>query len=162
TNLPLKLLLKEQLGLDATGVSAFLVIAGIPLYLSPLAGFVRDRCLGGKFGDRELIGTFALLTALAFWAVAFLPPSYGVLLGRLIVIGLIYRFVSAALRAVCATIGRECAASGGISTGWNVAIYALGILTPALGGRFSEFLEGRPLDQRAALLFLTGGGLMAA
>lgn len=85
-SLPIRNLLKNELGLDRTGSSAFLFWTGIAWYLKPLAGIVTDAF--PLFGTRRrsylLLG--AVLATLGWLALAVTPHHVGALLTVIVLI----------------------------------------------------------------------------
>jgi hypothetical protein len=121
--LPITFFLKNKLHLSANAVAQFNVLTAGPLFLGFLFGMLRDRWSPFGTGDRGLLVMFGLITGAIYAAVAFVAPSYAVLLGAVILL--------------------SCA----IQVAWAA-------------GR--GMLEGNSATAAARMLFLVGGGLMAA
>jgi len=97
-NLPFKLLLKEELGLAATAVSSFLLIAHLPSYIKPLFGILTDAVPMAGTRRRSYLLT-SLVAGGAFWLLlAVVPRTWHLLLWT-------YLFLYAALNLISTVLG---------------------------------------------------------
>jgi MFS family permease len=160
--IPVAFFLKNRLHLSAHDLAVFNLWVGAPLFVSFLFGFLRDRWSPFGTGDRGHVVVFGLATLLIYAAVAFAPPTEGVLLASLLVATVTSQIVISASAGLLAAAGQREARAGGMSTVLGLAT-ALPLLAGFLvGGVLSGLLEGRGADIAARILFLTGAGLMAA
>jgi Na+/melibiose symporter-like transporter len=105
---------------------------------------------------------FGLITAAIYLAIAFLPPTYPVLLvGGLLATASI-QLVYGAANGIASTIGRKHAMTGQMSTAMNVANTVPAAIAFLLGGILSSALEHGDAVQAARTLFLIGAALMMA
>lgn len=159
--LPITFFLKNKLHLSANAVAQFNVITAIPLYLGFLFGMLRDRWSPFGTGDRGLLVMFGLITGAVYAAVAFVAPSYTVLLGAVILLTCAIQVAWAAARGLMADIGQQYAMAGQTSTVMNMAVVVPSLVAYLLGGVLSGALEGNSATTAARMLFLVGAGLMA-
>jgi MFS family permease len=160
--LPITFFLKNKLHLSANAVAQFNVLTAGPLFLGFLFGMLRDRWSPFGTGDRGLLVMFGLITGAIYAAVAFVAPSYAVLLGAVILLSCAIQVAWAAGRGMLADIGQQHAMAGQTSTVMNMAAVVPLLVAYLLGGVLSGMLEGNSATAAARMLFLVGGGLMAA
>ena len=160
--LPVTFFLKNRLHLSAHDLASFQVWAGIPLYLSFVFGFIRDRWSPLGRRDRGYMILFGPLTALVFVIMAFSPVSYGTLLVGVLALTCVYLLVHSASGALASLIGQQYAMSGQMSTVLNLIVLIPAGLGFFLGGRLSEQLESQNAATASRVLFLTGAAIMLA
>jgi hypothetical protein len=160
-SLPISFFLKNKLHLHSGEVAQFFFVAGIPLYLGFLWGFVRD--LWNPFGlrDRGYMVIFGAVCAAAYVYFAFTPVSITALLVAVIFITVAFLFVQSAATGLAATIARQHVMSGQMSTVMNSVLSVAALIPLVAGGYLSDELKGRGADQAARLLFLVGAAIMA-
>ncbi|MBS0362020.1 MAG: MFS transporter [Proteobacteria bacterium] len=158
--LPITFFLKNRLHLDPTQVALFAFLAASPTYVGFLGGFIRDRWSPFGGGDRAHLIVFGLGTLAAFVALAFAPPTYGVLLAGAILVGALLQLVSGAAAGLATAIGQRHAMTGQMSTAMNTAIIVPAVLAGWLGGVLAESIEGLPAGRALRPVFLIGAGLM--
>jgi MFS family permease len=161
-DLPISFLLKNKLHLASHEVANFRLLASVPLYLSFVFGFARDRwnLFGRK--DRALLVLFGGLCGLSYGLFAFSPATYPVLLTGVLLSSVAWSFAHAAQQGLSTQIGQQHAMSGQVSTIWNIFIVVPYLISYLLGGALSQVLEGGNADQGARALFLIGAALLAA
>jgi hypothetical protein len=159
--LPITFFLKNKLHLSAQALATFNLRASAPLYISFLFGFLRDRWSPFGAGDRGYLIGFGLITAALFTGLAFIQPSYLVLLGGVILVSTGGLIAGSAARGMTSAIGQKNAITGQAGTIVNLATLMPGVVAYALGGFFSQALEGQGAVIAARILFLVGAGLMA-
>jgi hypothetical protein len=159
--LPITFFLKNRLHLPAQGLATFNLWASIPLYVSFIFGFLRDRWNPFGAGDRGYLTGFGLIAAGLFVVLAFVPPSYPTLLGGVILVSTASLIAGSAARGLGAVIGQDNAATGQAGAIANLAALLPALIAFALGGVLSQALEGQGAATAARILFLTGGALMA-
>jgi hypothetical protein len=160
--LPITFFLKNRLHLTAHQTAQFNLIISIPLFLGFVFGFIRDRWSPFGTGDRGHLVVFGLATAAIYAAMAFIEPTYAVLLVGVLVVTALMQFVAGAATGLSSAIGRHHAMTGQMSTVMNFAILAPGVMAMLLGGVLSGLLEGGGAVTAARILFLLGAGLMLA
>ncbi len=160
--LPMVFFLKNRLHQTPDQVAMFALIAAIPTYVGWLFGFVRDRWSPFGRGDRAHLLVFGLATALAYGAMAFVPPTYAVLLGGALLVAAFLQFVSGSASGIATAVGRRHAMSGQMSTAMNTAIIVPAVACGWLGGLLAESIEGVPADRALRSVFLIGAALMLA
>jgi hypothetical protein len=138
-DIPTTFILKNQLHASAAQVSAFRLVAALPVYIGFAFGLVRD--LWNPFGlrDRGYFLLFAPVTTLVFLWMGMAQFSYrGLLLGTLLVM-FCFRFVMAAYQALIALIGQEKLMSGRLSSLW----WVVQTVVAAAGGLISGYISNR-------------------
>ncbi len=158
--LPLNFFLKNRLHQSPDQVAMFGFLAAFPTYLGFLGGFVRDRWSPFGAGDRGHLVVFGLGAVAAYAALAFAPPTYGVLLAGGIVVGILLQFVTGAASGLATAIGRRHAMSGQMSTAMNTAIIVPAVACGSLGGLLAASIEDVPAAHALRSVFLIGAGLM--
>jgi MFS family permease len=158
--LPITFFLKNKLHLDANQNAQFNLIIAVPLMLGFLFGFARDRWSPFGKGDRGHLVVFGLLTAAVYALLAFVEPTYAVLLGGVLLVTTLMQFVAGAAAGLSSAVGRHHAMSGQMSTVMNLATLAPQVAAMLLGGVLSELLEGAGATTAARILFLLGAALM--
>ena len=150
----LSLLLKNKLQLSASELSNFRALAAIPIYLSPVFGFIRD--LWNPFGmrDRALILLFGSLTVALYAVLTFVPVNYATLLGAVLLLRASFRLVSSAETGLLATLGRQHTMSGQVSALWNVVLSTIGVAGLLAGGTLSGLLEAESGARAFHILFI--------
>lgn len=161
-DIPVSFFLKNKLHLTAQEVATFRVIAGVPLYLSWIFGFLRDSWSPFGMRDRGFLVLFGASSAGLYLVFAFIPISETTLLAALILLTASFLFVASAQSGLAATLGQQHVMSGQISAVWNIVGALPVVAALLLGGGFSDLLEGRSADQAARALFLAGAAIMAA
>jgi MFS family permease len=160
--IPVNFFLKNRLRLSAEQVAAFNIWAGAPLYVSFVFGFLRDRWSPFGAGDRGHFALFGLLTGAIYGVIAFMSPTYGLLLAGVILATAVIQPAVGAANALFSGLGQDHAIAGQASTALNMAIQLPLVIGFLLGGQLSDLMEGRDAAVAARILFLVGAGLMAA
>lgn len=160
--LPVLFFLKNRLHLSAVAFAQFNLWLGIPLYLSFVFGFLRDRWSPFGRGDRGHLVVFGLACAALYALLAIAAPTYGLLLGGLLAVTATSLIAASAATGIFTVLGQEHVMSGQASTVVNVASMTPTVIGTLLGGMLSQALEGIRAESAAHALFLTGAGLMAA
>ena len=160
--IPIAFFLKNRLHLAAHQLAIFNLWVGIPLFASFLFGLLRDRWSPFGAGDRGHIIVFGLATMAVYAAVAFMNPTYGILLASLLVATSAFQIVASASSGLLTVIGQREAVAGGMSAVFGVANAVPALVAFLIGGYLSGLLEGRSAGAAAQILFLVASGLMAA
>ena len=160
--IPVNFFLKNRLHLSAEQVATFNIWAGAPLYVSFVFGFLRDRWSPFKAGDRGHFAVFGLATGAIYGVIAFMSPTYALLLAGVIIATAAIQPAIGAASALFSGLGQDHAIAGQASTTLNMAIQLPMVIGFLLGGQLSELMEGRNAVTAARILFLVGAGLMAA
>jgi Na+/melibiose symporter-like transporter len=160
-SLPISFFLKNKLHMKAHEVAGFLAVAGIPLYLGFLCGFVRDSW--NPFGrrDRGYMMLFGAVCAALYVVFAFVPVNATTLLAAVILMTTAFLFVQSAQTGLGSTIARQHVMTGQLSSVLNVVASVAGTIPLIVGGYLSNMLEGENAARAARLLFLAGAAIMA-
>jgi BT1 family protein len=160
--LPITFFLKNRLHLSANQTAQFNLIVAIPLFLCFIFGFIRDRWSPFGAGDRGHLVVFGLATAVIYAAMAFMAPSYLLLLVGVLVVTTLMQFVAGAAAGLSSAVGRRHAMSGQMSTVMNIAILSPQMMAMLIGGLLAGVLEGAGATTAARVIFLMGAALMLA
>lgn len=159
---PMFVLMKNKLHLEAHQVATFRFLGAAPLYLSVLFGLARD--IWNPFGmkDRGFIILFGGASAAVYVVFCFVPPRYSTLLTGLLLVKVLFLFVSSAQNGLTSVIAQQNLMSGQISAAWNTFLNVCGIVALLAGGYFTRFLETWGSTQAAFhALFLLGAAIWA-
>lgn len=159
-DIPISFLLKNKLHLTAVQVAQFRLIAGVPLFLSWIFGYLRDVWNPFGMGDRGFLVLFGAASALLYAVFAFTHVTYGTLVVALILLTSAFLFIASAQKGLIATIGQQHVMSGQISATLNVVGSLTSVAALLLGGNLSNFLALKNTDDTARILFLVGAGIM--
>jgi MFS family permease len=133
--------LKDGLHLPADSIANFLFLVTIPSYLGFVFGFIRDRW--GPFGRRDqgLLLLFCGLSAALLLFAAGLGGTYLTLFTVFIASGILGQFVGAAQRGLTSVMGQEHVMSGRISSVWQAASSAPGLIVSVASGVIAKYLS---------------------
>ncbi|HUI12350.1 MAG TPA: MFS transporter [Xanthobacteraceae bacterium] len=159
-DIPISFLLKNKLHLPAHELANFRLMAGIPLYLSFIFGFIRDIWNPFGMGDRGFMLSFGIATAGLYVLFAFVPITYVTLLAAVVLLTTSFLFVASAQNGLTSVLGQQHEMSGQISAVWNIFGSIPTVAALLLGGTLSDFLESRSNNQAAHILFFTGAATM--
>jgi MFS family permease len=160
--IPVLFFLKNRLHLSAHGFATFNLWVGIPLYLSFLFGFLRDRWSPLGAGDRGHLALFGAASAAIYAAIAFTTPSYALLLVGLLVATMTALTAASSATGAFSAVGQEQRMAGQASAVVNTASLVPTVAGALLGGALSQTLEGMNAGAAARALFLVGAALMLA
>ena len=160
--IPISFFLKNKLHLEAHELAYFRALAGVPLYLSFVFGFIRDTWSPFSMGDRGLMIVFAAATAVLYGIFAFIPITYGTLLIAVVLLMSTFLFVASAQNGLTSALGQQHLMSGQVSAVWNIFGSVPTVAALLIGGALSTLLEERNADQAARILFLLGAAIMTA
>ena len=158
--IPVLFFLKNRLHLQAHQFAEFNLWIGIPLYVSFLFGFLRDRWSPLGAGDRGHLMLFGVATGAVYGAIAFMSPGYPLLLGGLILATAAALTAASAANGIFSALGQEHLMAGHASTVMNIASLAPTVAGVLMGGLLSQALEGMNAASAARALFLLGAALM--
>jgi MFS family permease len=159
-SIPVLFFLKNKLHLDAHQTAIFNLWTALPLYLAFAFGLLRDRWSPFGAGDRGHLVLFGLSTAALYAVIAFLNPTYALMLAGLLLLTASIQTVLSSTNALFSAIGQEHLMAGQASAVLNFAANLPLLVGFLLGGVLSEAMEGRTAAGAARLLFLVGAGLM--
>jgi Na+/melibiose symporter-like transporter len=141
--LPLRAILKDDLGVPQESMAAFFALAGLASYLKPLAGALSDHVplLGSRRRHYLLLSALAGATV---WALtALVPPTYDVLLVLMIALNAALVLGNTAIGGLVVDGGRVHGATGRLTalklTVTNAATLLAGPLSGWLAGRAFGF-----------------------
>jgi MFS family permease len=160
-DIPISFLLKNKLHLTAYEVAEFRLVAGIPLCVSFIFGFIRDIWNPFGMGDRGFMLLFGAISTVLYVLFAFIAITYATLLVAVVLLTTSFLFIASAQNGLTSMIGQQHAMTGQISAVWNIfaSIPTVGALL--IGGTLSSMLEGRNADEAVRILFLVGAAFMA-
>ena len=161
-DIPISFFLKNRLHLSAHEVAGFRLMAAIPLYLSFVFGFIRDKWNPLGMRDRGFMLLFGGICALLYLFFAFMPMTYLTLLAAVIVLTASFLFVASAQNGLTSMLGQQHTMTGQVSAVWNVFLSIPTVGALLLGGKLSGMLEGENPDRAVGILFLVGAAIMAA
>jgi hypothetical protein len=161
-DIPISFFLKNKLHLSAHELADFRLMAGIPLYLSCVFGFLRDTWNPFGMRDRGFTILFGAASAGLYALFAFTPITYASLLVAVVASTTSFLFVAGAQNGLTSTLGQQHVMSGQISAAWNTFAALPTVASLLAGGSLSELLEGSNADQAARILFLVGAAIMAS
>src|SRR5262249_55176519 len=138
------------------------MLAGIPLYLSFVFGFIRDTWNPFGMRDRGFMLLFGTVTTALYVYFAFTPITYVRLLVAVLLLTISFLFVASAQNGLASTVGQQHAMSGQISAVWNVFASLPTVAAFIIGGFLSDRLEGENAAEAGHILFLIGAVIMAA
>ncbi len=159
---PISFFLKNRLHLAAHQLALFNLWTGVPFYAGVVFGFLRDRWRPFGTGDRGHLVLFGVATAAIYAALAFVAPTYAMMLAGVIIATASLQTASGAANGLAGDIGQEHLMAGQVSTMMNLTTCVPAIGGYLLGGLLSAWLEGREASAAARTLFLIAGGMMAA
>src|SRR6185437_13653529 len=152
-DIPVSFLLKNKLHLPAHEVASFRLVAAIPLYLSFVFGFIRDRWNPFGWRDRGFMLLFGAISALLYGLFAATSLGMSTLLIAVIALTISFLFVASAQNGLTAALGQQHAMTGQISALWNIVLSI-----PTMADR----LEHQAGDEAVRTLFLVGAAIMAS
>jgi len=161
-DIPISFFLKNRLHLTANQVAKFRLLAGIPLYLSFVFGFIRDMWNPFGMKDRGFMLLFGSISAMLYVLFAFLPLTHGTLLVAIIALTSSFLFVASAQNGLTSVIAQQHAMTGQVSAVWNVFLSIPTVASLLIGGTLSGLLEDVNPDQAIWILFLSGATIMMA
>jgi hypothetical protein len=148
------LLLKNKLHLTSDQLSILRGVAAIPVFISPIYGFIRDRWNPFGMRDRGIIILFGTVTVLLYVLLTSVAITASSFLVSILVLRFAFRFISSSEQGLTATLGQQNSMSGRISTVFNIVLGVLGAGATYLGGRLSQTLEHKQIDAAFHGLFV--------
>jgi MFS family permease len=159
-DIPVSFFLKNRLSLEAQESAEFRFIVAIPLFLSYVFGFIRDRKNPFGMNDRGFIILYGAITAGIYILFAFIPFSYFTILMTILLSTTSFLFVLSAQQGLTSLIGQQHVMSGQISTVLNILTIVPMLIGLLIGGWLSGLLESIHADDAVRILFLMGGIIM--
>lgn len=157
--IPLGFILKNKLNFDAQELSAFRLVAAIPLYLSFAFGFARDTWSPLGLMDRGYVIIFSAMSAAFYLCFAFAPVTYATILIAVFLLTCSFLFVDSAKYGLSSTLARQHTMSGQVSALWSIFTAIPAVAAFVIGGRMSDVLEGVDADEAIRVLFLLAAAL---
>jgi hypothetical protein len=136
-------MLKNQLHANATQISIFRLLTGVPIYFAFAFGLIRDQWNPLGLRDRGYFLIFAPAAAIVFVAMACTRLSYGGLVAGLLLTMLLSRFLMAAYQGLMALVGQEKLMSGRLSVVWQVVSSVPILISALMSGYISDHLNPR-------------------
>lgn len=156
------LLLKNKLHLSQNELSLLRGLASVPVFISPIYGFIRDRWNPFGMRDRGIIMLFGTLTVVLYLLLMFVTVTAASFLASILLLRFSFRFLSSSEQGMTSTLGQQHAMSGRIATVSIIALSLLGAGISYLGGGLSEVLEHQKVDTAFHSLFLICAFIVAA
>lgn len=146
-NLPINLLLKEQLHLQAQAVATFGAIATFSWNLKPLAGIASDSIPLWGTRRRSYLMLSAAVASSLWLLLIVLPRTYFALLWVIIIINSFIVVASTAIGGLLVESGQQNSTTGRLSSIRLLTLGVAGLLAGPIGG----FLATRPFGLTAFL-----------
>jgi Na+/melibiose symporter-like transporter len=145
--LPLRAILKDDLGAPQETMAAFFALAGLASYLKPLAGALSDHVPIFGTRRRHYLLVSACAGAAIWAATAFVPPTYDYLLAMMIALNAALVLGNTALGGLIVDAGRSHGATGRLSALKLTVTNGATLLAGPLGG----WLAGRTFGLTCAI-----------
>jgi MFS family permease len=159
-SIPLTFFLKNRLHLASHQVALFNLWVTLPIFVGFIFGFLRDRWSPFGAGDRGHLVIFGGASAVVYGVLAFLNPTYAVLLAGVLLITAVSQTALSAAAGLTSTIGQQHAMAGQMSTTLVFATSFTAFAAYLIGGLLSDFIEGKAAAAAARILFLVAGAIM--
>ena len=156
------LLLKNKLHLSQNDLALLRGLASVPVFISPVYGFIRDRWNPFGIRDRAIIMMFGTLTIVLYLLLMFVTVTATGFLFSILLLRFSFRFLSSSEQGMTSTLGQQHAMSGKIVTLWLTVLSLLGAGISYLGGGLSEVLERQQVGAAFHILFLICALVIAA
>lgn len=133
-SLPLKVMLKDKLGVTPTQMALFFQLANLAWYFKPVAGLLSDSF--PLFGTRRrqylILGCIA--SAIGWIVLALVPRTYACLLWAAIAVNVALVVVSSATGGLLVEEGQKLGATGRLSSARSMVMYIAVFLVGPTGG----------------------------
>ncbi len=150
-NLPLSLLLKEQMHLSAYSLSLFMTIGSIPTYIKPLLGILSDAVPLFGTHRRHYLLLGCLLSSICFLALALVERQFHILLGTFFFLTIQLVLVSTVQGGLMVDVGKMHKATGRL-TAQRVAINrSEGLFSGFVGANLAKCAFLLPMSISATL-----------
>ena len=160
--IPLGFILKNKLHFEAHELSAFRLVAAIPLYLSFVFGFARDTWSPLGLMDRGYVIIFSAMSAAFYVFFAFVPVTYSTILAAVFLLTCYFLFIDSAKYGLSSTLARQHVMSGQVSVLWSVFTAIPTVAAFVIGGRVSDVLEAIEADAAIRIMFMLAAALFVA
>lgn len=150
--IPLQHLLKSELNVSPTQMSAFFLICGLFWYLKPIAGILTDAFPLFKTRRRHYALISATLAAISWVGLAFAPHTYNALLIACIIINLFMVMMSTVTGAVLVEIGQSTGSVGKLTAVRQFANNLAALIQGPLGGWLATGALGLAAGVNSAFL----------
>ena len=158
--IPLGFILKNKLHFEAYQLSAFRLVAAIPLYFSFVFGFARDTWNPLGIMDRGYLVVFGAISVALYLSFAFIPATYLTVLAAIFLLTCAFLFIDSARYGLGSVFARQQGMSGQVSVLWSVFTALPTILVLVVGGHVSDVAEGLDADQAIRRLFILAAALV--
>ena len=158
--IPVTFFLKNRLHLTSNQVALFNLWVTLPIFVGFIFGFLRDRWNPFGAGDRGHLLIFGGASAVIYAVVAFLNPTYAVLLTAVFLVAAVFQTALSAAVGLISAIGQQHAMAGQMGTTLAIATSTPAVVAYLVGGVLSGFIEGKSAATAARILFLVAGGVM--
>jgi len=158
--IPVTFFLKNRLHLTSSQVALFNLWISIPIIVGFISGFLRDRWSPFGMGDRGHLLLFGGASAVIYAAMAFINPTYAVLLAGIFLVMAVCQTALSAAAGLTSAIGQQHAMAGQMSTTLAIATSFPAFAAYLIGGALSGFIEGKDAATAARILFLAAAAIM--
>ena len=132
--IPISYYLKDHLHLSPVQLSVFQAIISIPVCVSFVFGFIRDRWRNARWGDRHYLFLGGLAAACAYAWLAASTLDYFRLLSLTFVVVIFYLITYAAAQALIAGVAQAHGMTGRLSVVFNFGFITPAVLSALAGG----------------------------
>ena len=159
-SIPVSFFLKNRLHLASNQVAMFNLWVTVPIFVGFLFGFLRDRWNPFGAGDRGHLMIFGGGSAVVYGVLAFLNPTYAVLLAGVFLVTAVSQTALSAAAGLASAIGQQHAMAGQMSTTLSIATAFPAFAAYLIGGALSGYLESKAPGAAARILFLLVAAIM--
>ncbi|MGV3722485.1 MAG: MFS transporter [Actinomycetota bacterium] len=136
--LPVKLMLKNELHLSAEAVAGFLLIGHIPIYIKPFAGILSDAVPMFGTRRRSYLLMALLLSAVFYLLLGVVPRQYSWLLAAYFGLSVFQTFTSTVMGGLMVEVGKLRNATGRLSAQRLGITRVVGIIGEPMGGLLTK------------------------
>ena len=158
--IPLGFILKNKLNFEAYQLSAFRLVAAIPLYFSFVFGLARDTWNPLGLMDRGYLIIFSAISVALYLFFAFTPATYLTVLATIFLLTSAFLFIDSAKYGLSSVLARQHAMSGQVSVLWSVFTALPTVAVLVIGGHVSDVVEGIDAGLAIKSLFILGAVLV--
>ncbi|WP_437755400.1 MFS transporter [Sorangium sp. So ce1389] len=151
-SLPLREIIKEDLGLPMDKLASFLALAGVAWYLKPIAGVFSDhvRIHGTRRRNYILLSAFG--GAAVWMATALLPRTYGWLMAAMMAVNAMLVLGNTAIGGLLVETGQAHGVTGRLSALRGTVMNGASLVARPIGGWLSHRAFGWTCATAALLL----------
>ena len=155
-DVPMSLVLKNQMKMEASDVSLFRFVASVPLYLAFVFGLLRDKLNEGLHRDRQIMIVSSLCNVFAYACLMLVPASYATLMVANLITTCFFLMVLSAQSGMAASFAQRNSMSGPASAAWNFISYSTSATAFLMGGYVSLSTAGGSVDRSINAIYQVG------